>query len=117
MQIIDLLRKLIAQEKSEREIGNLAAAETFAAKAQELLTKHKLDMTEVEFAEEEANEPVIGECIDSNDLLGIPAKSKNDRWHSVLISTIAAANFCKVLSGKLGVYCLCQTRAKLFLRT
>ncbi|MFI5260787.1 MAG: hypothetical protein ACHQU0_03265 [Candidatus Paceibacteria bacterium] len=100
MQIIDLLKKLIASEKSEREIGNLAAAETFAAKAQELLTKHKLEMTDVEFAAEEANEPIIGENISTDDLIGIDSKKTNDRWHSVLFSAIADANFCKVMSGK-----------------
>lgn len=100
MQIIELLKKVIAQEKSEREIGNLAAAETFAAKVQELLTKHKLNMTDVEFAAEEANEPILAECVSSDDLLCLNAKTKNDRWHSILISTIADANFCQVICGK-----------------
>jgi hypothetical protein len=100
MKIIELLRKLIASEKSERELGNLAMAESFAAKAQELLTKHKLEMTDVEFAAEEANEPIIGENVSSDDLIGIDAKKSNDKWHSILISVIADANFCKVMGGR-----------------
>ena len=50
--VIDKLRKIMAHAASAREIGNLAEAEAFAAKAQELLLRHKLDMTEVEFAAE-----------------------------------------------------------------
>jgi hypothetical protein len=100
MQIIDLLRKLIASEKSEREIGNQAAAEAFAAKAQELLLKHKLEMTDVEFAAEEIEEPVLGEQMDASEMIGMPDKMKSDRWISVLLTGIADANFCKVLSGR-----------------
>ena len=40
--IISLLRKLMAQADGEKAVGNRAAAEAFAAKAQELLLKHKL---------------------------------------------------------------------------
>ncbi len=42
-KIIDLLRKLMAQAEGEKAVGNLAAAEAFAAKAQELLTKMRID--------------------------------------------------------------------------
>ena len=50
MEIVDILNKLINSERSERELGNVAAAETFAAKAQELLFKHKLTMTDLDYA-------------------------------------------------------------------
>ena len=48
-QIIEKLRKLIAHEQSARTIGNIAEAEAFASKIQDLLTAHKLDMSEVDF--------------------------------------------------------------------
>ena len=100
MQITELLRKLIAQSESERELGNLDAAKTFAAKAQELLTKHKLDMTEVEMAAEEAAEPIIDECLDADAIIGVPPHARNERWYSILLTTIANSNFCRVITGK-----------------
>lgn len=49
--IIEKLRKLIAMEQSARSIGSLAEAEAFASKVQELLSKHKLEMSEIELDE------------------------------------------------------------------
>jgi len=43
------LRKLITHEKSARSIGSIEEAESFAAKIQELMFKHKLAMTDVEY--------------------------------------------------------------------
>lgn len=97
MDILDLLNKLIAQEKSEREIGNMAAAETFAAKIAHLLTKHKLDMTDVEFAAEELNEPILAEEISVAEMLHTPQKTTHDSWLIILVNAVAEANFCKVL--------------------
>lgn len=97
MQVIDLLQKLIAHEKSARSIGNLAEAEAFAAKAQELLTKHKLEMSDVEFAEQEVNEPIADAFFSAAELLNMKHKRTSDNWISLLISGIARANFCKVL--------------------
>ena len=97
LQIIDILRKLIAQEKSERALVNLAAAETFAAKAAELLIKHKLDMSEVEFAEEELNEPVASEVFSAADMLDLPDKRTHDNWIGILLVGVSSANFCKVI--------------------
>ncbi len=100
-KVIYLLRKLMAQADGEKAVGNMAAAEAFAAKAQELLLKHKLEMSDVEFAAEEVNEPVLGEVIIGDDLLekeyGYDRK-RNDRWVGILMNACAHANFCKVLS-------------------
>jgi hypothetical protein len=95
MDVIDLLKKLIAQEEGERAVGNLAAAETFAAKCQELLFKHKLDMSDVELAAEEAEEPIASEVLSVGELLDLGVKQQN--WAGVLLGGISKANFCKVI--------------------
>ena len=103
--IINLLRKLIAQADGEKAVGNLAAAEAFAAKAQELLLKHKLEMSDVEFAASEADEPVLGEVIYGDDLTGKVynyTRHKSDGWISILMNACAKANFCKLLKMRAG---------------
>lgn len=97
MQIIDLLKKLIAQEKSERALGNLAAAETFAAKAAELLFKHKLEMSDIEIAEEEAAEPIMDEFFSAAELLDLPQKKTHDNWIGILLMGVCESNFCKLI--------------------
>jgi hypothetical protein len=95
--MIDKLRKLMAMADGAKAIGNLAEAEAFAAKAQELLLKYKLDMSDVEFAAEELNEPVMDAVINADEMMGVPYKSRQDRWAGILINGIAKANFCRVL--------------------
>lgn len=91
---IDKLRKLIEHEKSARTIGNQAEAEAFAAKIQELLLKHKLEMSDVEYAATEAQEPVLNEFIPFEDLTGIASRYRTQGWVSVLAMAVAEANFC-----------------------
>lgn len=95
--VIDKLRKLMAMQESAKKIGNLAEAEAFAAKAQELLTKYKLEMTDVEYAEQEAAEPIMGEFFSARELLNLSVKKRHDNWIGILINAIAEANFCKVI--------------------
>lgn len=97
MKILETLRKLIEHEKSARKIGNQAEAEAFAAKAQELLLKHKLEMTDVEFAEQEREEPVLGEWFSAQEVLDLPRKVLHDNWIGILLMGISEANFCKLL--------------------
>ena len=103
MEIIDLLKKLISSEESERIIGNLAAAEAFAAKCQELLFKHKLEMSDLEIADEEVNEPIAAEVMSATEILNISA-SRYETWTGVLINGICKANFCKVIRTRPNIF-------------
>jgi hypothetical protein len=101
--MIDKLNKLIAHEKSARKIGNVAEAEAFAAKIQELLFKHKLDMTDLEYSEDEANEPVDAEFVSEYDLTGTRRNTdKSQGWVGVLINAVAKANFCRAIGSRKG---------------
>jgi hypothetical protein len=90
--VIDKLQKLLNHERSARSIGNMAEAEAFAGKIAEMLFNHKLSMTEIEFADEERDEPIAEETID-----GIRSP-----WAGTLAMGIAAASFCKVLKSSSG---------------
>lgn len=95
--IIDKLRKLIAHERSARSIGNLAEAEAFAGKIQELLTAHKLSMSEVDFAEREATEPIDWERVDlRTEVSG--SNRANLKWRVLIARAIAEANSCAVIN-------------------
>ena len=90
MQLIDRLQKLIAHERSVREIGNIGEAEAFAARIQTILTTHKLTMSDVEFAAQDAVDP-IGE--DEVFLKGRGTPT----WQVYLAQSIARNFFCCVL--------------------
>jgi len=58
-KILEKLGKIKAMADSAKEIGNEAEAQAFAGMLQQLLLKHKLEMTDVEYAREMQEEPVI----------------------------------------------------------
>ena len=83
----ELIQKLIAHEKSAREIGNLAEAEAFATKAAELLFKYNLSMSDVEVKQQEKDEPIDREFVRMG--------GKRAIWMEMLASAVATACFCK----------------------
>jgi len=94
--VIDKLQKLIAHERSARTVGNIAEAEAFAAKIQQLLTTHKLEMSEIEIQEREESEPV-GEARASPVEAGWRRTGYRVEWQTSLASDIAKANGCQLL--------------------
>jgi Protein of unknown function (DUF2786) len=89
--IIEKLRKLIAMEQSARSIGSLAEAEAFASKVQELLSKHKLEMSEVELDEQEESDPIDWEEVRTDDA-GFKTKRGRAAWQIRIASGLALAN-------------------------
>lgn len=94
--IIEKLQKLIAHEQSARKIGNQAEAEAFAGRIQELLTKHKLSMGDLEFDQQEAAEPIKREHVKMSDV-GLKNDHKRVQWTEYLASGIAEVNCCRAL--------------------
>lgn len=94
--VISILGKLISHEKSARSIGSVEEAEAFAAKVQELMFRHKLSMTDVEFAQSENDEPVLTEDLDMEELTGRDFTTRQT-WISILLSAVARANFCRAI--------------------
>ena len=89
--VADKIRKLIAHERSARNIGNLAEAEAFASKVQDLLLEHKLSMSELE---DQAN-PLGSE-------VGSPTKPlrRGENWSYRLARAVCDACFCKVAAAR-----------------
>lgn len=94
--ILDKLRKLIAMEKSARSIGSLAEAEAFASKVQELLSKHKLEMSEVELNEQEESDPIDWEHVATDDA-GFRTLRSGVLWQIQIADGIAKANGCRMI--------------------
>ncbi len=95
--IIEKLRKLIAHERSARSIGNLAEAEAFAAKVQDLLTAHKLEMSEVDFQAREDGEPIDWERVDGHEINGGGSRTKV-YWRVRIAKAVAKVNSCDVVN-------------------
>jgi hypothetical protein len=95
-QILEKLKKLIAHEQSAREIGSMAEAEAFAAKIQDLLTTHKLDMSEVDFQAREEGEPINWESVDSK--YGQKNTGLKAHWRLILARSIAKVNSCEIVN-------------------
>lgn len=95
-KVIELLRKLVSHEKSARTVGNIHEAEAFAARIQTLLSEHKLGMTDVEFAEREAGEPIDWEYVDPA-VVGFHGKRAKVAWQVFIANAIASANTCETV--------------------
>jgi hypothetical protein len=96
-KILDRLRKLIEHQRSAHAIGNVAEAEAFAAKAQEILLRHKLNMTDIEFAQQEKDEPPAKHVIHGDRDLGTTRRERDAGWVQILLGAVAQANFCKMI--------------------
>lgn len=94
--IIDKLAKLLRHQESAKAIGSIAEAEAFATRIQELLTKHKLEMSDIQFVEQETAEPIEDEYVTPRTL-GIKHESKRVMWQENLASAIARSNDCSTL--------------------
>lgn len=94
--IINKLAKMLRHQESAKAIGSIAEAEAFAARIQELLSKHKLEMSDIQWTEQESAEPVDDEYVLPKDA-GAKWESKRVRWQENLAATIARCNDCQTL--------------------
>lgn len=92
-KLIKKLQGLNAKAVSAKEIGNIEEAAAFAAKFQELLTKHNLEKTDLNL---NGNDPKAeGEWIDLNKEHGL---AKTDgKWLQRLYGVVARANFGNIV--------------------
>lgn len=92
-QIKDKLRKLIAKEASARDIGNLAEAEAFAAKIQQLMIEYELEMDDLAGGASQRVYNVGQERFDTSSLTG----SHESNWVAILYCYCGKSSFCKVV--------------------
>ncbi len=93
-EIKEKLKKLISKEESARQLGNLAEAEAFASKIQELLLKYALDIEELKAANQnKATAQINQEVVQLEPLMG----NHEGDWIFLLYATGATYNFCRCL--------------------
>lgn len=91
MNVLATLQKLIDLEKSAAAVGNTHEAAAAAGRIQYLLSKHRLTMSDVEYAQQKAEDPIKWEPL----TLGERRKKKMDQWRHFLCTGIAESNGCK----------------------
>jgi hypothetical protein len=93
-RVIDRIRKIMAKANDAGVTQEEAA--TFAAKAQELLEANKLAMTDIEFAEYQASDPIKEWRIHPEEL-GLRHKKTRQLWSEQLMASVARAHMCEIL--------------------
>lgn len=105
--ILVKIRKLFNKAESAHELGSMEEATAFAAKAQELLAEHELDMTDVDYAHALEEDKMASQYVYPHGKDG-KEKWKKSRcaWSEALAGHVAQAHFCKVMvsTGSNGMY-------------
>lgn len=95
-KLLDKLAKLRRHAESAKEIGNEAEAQAFAEMFQKLVLANKIDVSDIDFEQQEAEEPVDKHYINYQKA-EIPLKRKRIDWVESLAHVVAEAHFCRIL--------------------
>jgi len=96
-EILEKLAKIKAQADGAEAIGSQEEAKAFAAKLQQLLIKHKLSLSDVEYMQLEKEED-IAEFIIDWEAYDLPVSKKRSTWITYLGNTIAQYHGCLVVT-------------------
>lgn len=94
---LNKLKKLVNQKRGEEALGNFEAALAFELKINELLIKHKLELSDVERAEEDKANPLVTKTVEPQ-AWGEERLPKRVAWTEGLADIIARHYFCKGLA-------------------
>jgi hypothetical protein len=87
------LQQLLEIEERHRSYGSLAEAEAAATLIQELLTKHKLELSDVERKAEEEKDPMSTETLYPSRYGGNLEKGRV-QWAEMIAEAVALAYYC-----------------------
>lgn len=105
-KILEKLGKIKRHMESAADIGNEDEAAAFAAMLQNLLMKHKLDMSDVEYASEMKEEPIVEETIGTcwkdgkqvyRDFPDVEVRNRRVPWIEHLGGIICRYHSCEVI--------------------
>ena len=105
-KILEKLAKIKRHADSAKEIGNEAEAQAFAAMLQNLLLKHKLEMTDIDYAKEMQSEPIIEHAPETMwgkdgrvyvEFPDVEVVGKRRMWAEDLAGIITKAYSCRFL--------------------
>jgi hypothetical protein len=97
-KVIDRLAKLKRHAESAEKIGSEAEAQAFAAMVQQLLLKHNLDMTDLEYEATVDAEPVGVHYINYAKHPRVKIRHTRVLWIEQLAGVIARAHHCRILT-------------------
>lgn len=104
--ILEKLAKIKRHADSAKEIGNEAEAQAFATMLQNLLLRHKLDMSDIDYAKEMQSEPIIEHEPETvwgkdgrvyKDFPDVEVVNKRRQWAEDLAGIITKAYSCRFL--------------------
>jgi hypothetical protein len=95
-KLLDKLAKMKRHADSAAALGSEAEATAFAEAINKMLLEHKLEMSDIEFAEYEKAEPVIKKVIRPTEH-DIREVSNRVVWQERLAGIVARAHFCRIL--------------------
>lgn len=106
-KLIEKLRKIQKQAESAKTIGNEEEAQVFAGMLQSLMLRHKIEMSDLDYAEEMKGEPIVEykppvEYIPRlggyyKDLPELEVLKSRSEWREKLASTICSYYSCRIL--------------------
>lgn len=100
-RVLDKLKKMYRHAKSAEAIGSEAEAQAFAAKVQELLSRHKIDMSEVEYQKLDETDPILWRYVDF-DSANVPIRTRRVEWQENIADVVCQAYFCKLVLASKG---------------
>lgn len=95
-KVLSKLVKLRALMEGARAIGNQAEAAAAAGKIAELLDRHELEMTDVEYAAAQQEDPMGSTWMDPEGF-GVRYSTRRVAWQQRLVAIVARAHHCKML--------------------
>lgn len=107
-KLLEKLAKIKAHAESAKDIGNEAEAQAFAGMLQNLLLKHKLEMTDIQYIKEMESEPIIQSDPKIQwdrerkryfyvDFPDVEVVMRRVGWMEQLAQVVAEYNACRIL--------------------
>jgi len=105
-KIINKLLKMQKSREGEAHLGNMAAAESFAAAINKMLIEHELNPSDLDFARASGNDPIMeiavhrdGHQFIDNDgkIWKLESKKTRVAWQETLARIVANAHLCSFL--------------------
>jgi hypothetical protein len=94
-RIIERIKKLIRHEQSARKCSTPEEAAAFAARIQELLIRHKIEMSEIDLSEADGDPGLGEERVATGRSFRYGRGARVQLADNILMSAVAEAHFCE----------------------
>jgi hypothetical protein len=95
--VLERIRKNLRMAESAEKLGNQHEAEAFAAMAQKMMLVHQVEMSDLEVANQDRNDPLGTEYFNIATAAGWRPfrQKKREQWLMTLVSAVCDAHTCK----------------------